>query len=39
MHERRSSVFSVGLNLAIVSVLLAPFVHRMLYRFHAEERE
>jgi hypothetical protein len=33
------ALFSGLAFIAIVSVLLAPFVHRMLHRFHAEERE
>ncbi len=32
-------LFSGLAFIGIVSVLLAPFVHRMLHRFHAEERE
>jgi hypothetical protein len=32
------ALFSGLAFIAIVSVLLAPFVHRMLHRFHAEER-
>jgi len=33
------ALFSGLAFIGIVSVLLAPFVHRMLHRFHAEERE
>jgi hypothetical protein len=33
------ALFSGLAFVGIVSVLLAPFVHRMLHRFHAEERE
>ena len=33
------ALFSGLAFVSIVSVLLAPFVHRMLHRFHAEERE
>jgi hypothetical protein len=33
------ALFSGLALISIVSVLLAPFVHRMLHRFHAEERE
>ena len=36
-----ASCYALSSGLAfigIVSVLLAPFVHRMLHRFHAEER-
>jgi hypothetical protein len=33
------ALFSGLTFIGIVSVLLAPFVHRMLHRFHAEERE
>jgi hypothetical protein len=33
------ALFSGLAFIGIVSVLLAPFVHRMLRRFHAEERE
>ena len=33
------ALFSGLALIGIVSVLLAPFVHRMLHRFHAEERE
>jgi hypothetical protein len=33
------ALFSGLAFISIVSVLLAPFVHRMLHRFHAEERE
>ncbi|PYJ94576.1 MAG: hypothetical protein DME54_06980 [Verrucomicrobia bacterium] len=32
------ALFSGLAFIGIVSVLLAPFVHRMLHRFHAEER-
>ena len=32
-------LFSGLAFVGIVSVLLAPFVHRMLHRFHAEKRE
>ena len=33
------ALFSGLAFIGIVSVLLAPFLHRMLHRFHAEERE
>jgi hypothetical protein len=33
------ALFSGLAFVGIVSVLLAPFVHRMLHRFHAEESE
>jgi hypothetical protein len=33
------ALFSGLAFIGIVSVLLAPFVHRMLHRFHAEESE
>jgi hypothetical protein len=33
------SLFSGLAFIGIVSVLLAPFVHRLLHRVHAEERE
>lgn len=33
------ALFSGLAFIGVVSVLLAPFVHRMLHRFHAEERE
>ena len=33
------ALFSGLAFVGIVSVLLAPFVHRMLHRFHTEERE
>ena len=33
------ALFSGLAFIGIVSVLLAPFAHRMLHRFHAEERE
>jgi hypothetical protein len=33
------ALFSGLAFIGIVSVLLAPFVHRMLHRIHAEERE
>ncbi|PYI46730.1 MAG: hypothetical protein DMF10_08605 [Verrucomicrobia bacterium] len=33
------ALFSGLAFIGIVSVLLAPFVHRMLHRVHAEERE
>ena len=33
------ALFSGLAFVGIVSVLLAPFVHRMLHRIHAEERE
>ena len=33
------ALFSGLAFVGIVSVLLAPFVHRLLHRFHAEERE
>jgi len=33
------ALFSGLAFIGIISVLLAPFVHRMLHRFHAEERE
>ena len=33
------ALFSGLAFIGIVSVLLAPFVHRMLHRFHAEARE
>ena len=33
------ALFSGLAFISIMSVLLAPFVHRMLHRFHAEERE
>src|SRR6266516_7004890 len=33
------ALFSGLAFIGIVSVLLAPFVHRLLHRFHAEERE
>ena len=33
------ALFSGLAFVGIVSVLLAPFAHRMLHRFHAEERE
>jgi len=33
------ALFSGLAFVGIVSVLLAPFVHRMLHRFHAQERE
>jgi len=33
------ALFSGLAFIGIVSVLVAPFVHRMLHRFHAEERE
>jgi hypothetical protein len=33
------ALFSGLAFVGIVSVLLAPFVHRMLHRFHAEEHE
>ena len=33
------ALFSGLAFIGIVSVLLAPFVHRMLHRLHAEERE
>jgi hypothetical protein len=33
------ALFSGLAFIGIVSVLLAPFVHRTLHRFHAEERE
>ena len=33
------ALFSGLAFVGIVSVLLAPFVHRMLHRFHAEERD
>ena len=33
------ALFSGLAFVGLVSVLLAPFVHRMLHRFHAEERE
>src|SRR6266487_3919826 len=33
------ALFSGLAFIDIVSVLLAPFVHHMLHRFHAEERE
>ena len=32
------ALFSGLAFIGIISVLLAPFVHRMLHRFHAEER-
>jgi len=33
------ALFSGLAFIGIVSVLLAPFVHRMLHRFHAEDRD
>ncbi len=33
------ALFSGLAFVGIITVLLAPFVHRMLHRFHAEERE
>ena len=33
------ALFSGLAFVGIVSLLLAPFVHRLLHRFHAEERE
>ena len=33
------ALFSGLAFIGIVSILLTPFVHRMLHRFHAEERE
>src|SRR5207249_9341577 len=33
------ALFSGLAFIGIVSVLVAPFVHRMLHRFHAEDRE
>jgi len=33
------ALFSGLAFIGIVSVLVAPFVHRMLHRIHAEERE
>jgi len=33
------ALFSGLAFIGIVSVLLAPFVHRLLHRIHAEERE